>query len=271
MKKRLFLVFIIICILLCLTSLSGCLGLLNAISESNFEYNGMHFSSRSVTERSPEEFKSYNEYYAAGDLNDKTAQTYFIPAYVKGKPVLELGDVSSFMSGIYISAPKLAVLYIPDTVLVIDRPGDVYVEKHADNFKAFYCGAVVNLAELARFSENDKCYVPAEKFEEFTNAWITKPHNTNQGSADVNLFKANIKYRLNADHMNEYYYVDYVESGTHIVNIPPEPERDGYKFDGWHIEKECFTQWNFNSIPILTATEYNPDGEFNLYAKWTKK
>lgn len=269
MKKKYFSI-VILCLLLCLLFFTSCTLNLNTFQP---EINNMRFRLQSVTDKSPEEFKVYEEYYAAGNLLDVTLETYFVPLFVNNIPVLQIGYNESMYSFGSIFTTKdnniaLSTIYFPGTTRrIVCREN--YVEEHADNFKAFYCGAVVNLSELARFGVNDKCYVPAEKYEEFANAWVTT--HTDRGSAEINLGKANIKYRLNADDMNEYYYVDYVENGASIVNIPPDPERAGYKFDGWYIDKECYTKWNFNSKPILIATESNADGEFSLYAKWVKK
>ena len=269
MKKK-HIAIIILCLLLCLFVLSSCSDILSSISELNPTYKDMGFTLSHVNDDDPEEFKSYEKYYIAGHVFEtKTIQ--YIPLAVHDVPVLQLGKPADLLyGGAKISSTELTTLYIPSTILRIgQKHPNVYVEKHAQNFKVFYCGAVVDLTRLTKYDVNDKCYVPAEKFEEFKNIWGTSAKQNNS-SPDTTLFKANIKYRLNAEDMVDYYYIDYVESGTNIVNIPPEPERNGYTFDGWYIEKEGYTKWNFNSVPFLTATDSNPDGEFNLYAKWIK-
>ena len=60
-----------------------------------------------------------------------------------------------------------------------------------------------------------------------------------------------------------------------ITFIPPQPEREGYKFGGWYKEHECINEWDFqNDITgktISIGDEYidTYDGNY-LYAKWIK-
>ena len=90
-----------------------------------------------------------------------------------------------------------------------------------------------------------KIYVPSEKyalFKEVLSEYF-------EGS----LLKANVPYCLNYDG-NNYYYIDYYESGKKILYIPPEPQRDGYSFRWWFKETNCVNQCNFN-VDTLQITE----------------
>ena len=74
---------------------------------------------------------------------------------------------------------------------------------------------------------------------------------------------------LPKQYKTEYYYIDYVEYGKTIENIPPEPTVKGYKFNGWYTEADCINKWNFEN----TLSQLDKDEDFNelcLYAKWIK-
>ena len=70
--------------------------------------------------------------------------------------------------------------------------------------------------------------------------------------------------------MCEYYYVDNIEAGSTIQNIPPNPTRTGYKFGGWYTEKECVNKWDFDNFPPISDDDQT-FVEFTLYAKWITK
>lgn len=44
---------------------------------------------------------------------------------------------------------------------------------------------------------------------------------------------------------------------------PEEPTREGYVFDGWYINEEYATQWNFETDQVKES--------MTLYAKWIAK
>ncbi|MBS7008735.1 leucine-rich repeat protein [Anaerostipes sp.] len=52
-----------------------------------------------------------------------------------------------------------------------------------------------------------------------------------------------------------------IKYGEHIQE-PPAPNRDGYVFDGWYLQKECKNQWDFEKN-IITGNRV-------LYAGWKK-
>ena len=59
-----------------------------------------------------------------------------------------------------------------------------------------------------------------------------------------------------------YYSLDNIIAGEKIP-LPPDPEREGYIFDGWYIEPECINKWDFETSPVIEE-----DAEFRLYAGW---
>lgn len=103
----------------------------------------------------------------------------------------------------------------------------------------------------------------------------------------------NVSYQYNYEEApnDGYYWVDNYDNAL-IEYIPPEPTREGYKFDGWYKEKECINQWDSNSDKTSTSYIYyeEPDEgsteeyknfyneyisthtyvETKLYAKWVK-
>ena len=94
-------------------------------------------------------------------------------------------------------------------------------------------------------------------------------------------YSANVSYYYNYEcaPTDGYYWIDDCDYGGTIEFIPPEPEREGYIFDGWHKEPECINEWDFNSDTLPEEKkEINDDGEEEviyqetvLYAKWTKQ
>ena len=92
----------------------------------------------------------------------------------------------------------------------------------------------------------EKVYVPNEKYSEFVELL---PEDARE---EILFYKANVSYRLNVQELpqyyqTEYYYVDYVEYVEKIINIPPEPIRNGYTFSGWYTESDCINEWDFDN------------------------
>ena len=93
---------------------------------------------------------------------------------------------------------------------------------------------------------------------------------------------ANVSYMYNYDGAKNggYYWADDLNGET-IKNIPPDPVREGYTFDGWYKERACQTEWNFEEdvIPekeiFIRQTESGSETvyvyqETQLFAKWIK-
>ena len=127
----------------------------------------------------------------------------------------------------------------------------------SSNLKIFYCGEVIDLIGLDAEFRDVEIYVPAEKYDLFKNVLSEQYF---RGS----LLKANVSYHLNYDE-NNYYYIDYYESGEKICYIPPIPQRDGYTFGGWYKEADCINQWIFDTDTVQFFEETQ---EMKLFAKW---
>lgn len=58
--------------------------------------------------------------------------------------------------------------------------------------------------------------------------------------------------------------------------IPPEPQREGYTFEGWYKEEECINEWNFDvditkeEIRLSTISRFEEYPGTYLYAKWNE-
>ncbi|MBR2967508.1 MAG: InlB B-repeat-containing protein, partial [Clostridia bacterium] len=91
-------------------------------------------------------------------------------------------------------------------------------------------------------------------------------------------FIANVSYLYNYDYApNEgYYWVDSYNESI-ITFIPPEPEREGYSFDGWYKEEECINAWDFTTditgkeIKMEENKVYDTYEGIYLYAKWIEE
>ena len=70
-----------------------------------------------------------------------------------------------------------------------------------------------------------------------------------------------------------YYWVDSYDESV-ITFIPPEPEREGFSFEGWYKESECLHEWDFSvditgkEIVLDTNKTYDSYEGIYLYAKW---
>ena len=217
----------------------------------------------------PDELKAWGDYYyRAGrvkeyDEKGEPITVQFIATEVNGVPVLGT-DYSLFMNQDAGKCESLVLekLYIPGTIVSFSTP---YLKN--TKVSCYYCGKP-NILTYNKDSEKYKIYVPNQMYSDYVELL---PKDV---SAETFLYKANISYKLNVQELpeqyqTEYYYVDYVEYGKSIENIPPEPTLSGYKFGGWYIEPDCINQWDFtNTVP--QPAEGEDFNELCLYAKWIK-
>ena len=89
---------------------------------------------------------------------------------------------------------------------------------------------------------------------------------------------ANVSYYYNYDNSDtinwKTYFIDDLDNEL-ITNIPPNPIREGYKFNGWYKEKECINKWDFEK-DIIPSKEYDKEGNYIfketiIYAGWEIK
>ena len=85
---------------------------------------------------------------------------------------------------------------------------------------------------------------------------------------NYNVYPANITYYYNYDNAPNggCYWLDNLENGEKITEIPQEPEREGYVFTGWYKEPECINAWNFGRDTIVAGEDEYVENA--LYAQW---
>ena len=215
-------------------------------------------------------FFASSEFYTSG----QTHEVHFIAREVEGFPVTTMGVVPYMFT----DATPIAYFnsYEPERNIIVKNlycPGSItkckpnYLRTHFSDatdmtFRIYYCGAVVDLSE-AGYGKSMIYYVPAEQLEEYRALWHDVEQDFWHEERAGEICAANIEYRLNAEDMETFYYIDHVESGNSIQNVPPEPTRRGYKFEGWYLDEDGKEAWDFSMHVELGETE-----SLKLYAKW---
>ena len=241
MKKLLALALAVVTLLCCLV---GC-----SLGEQNKEVIDENFYCKVIDENN----------IAIGNVKTYPKDgAVFFPEQIENYTVSKIGFASGlgFGGNGYLSTtkegePNIQRCYFPHTIKKI-RSGYI-----SSNLKIFYCGEVIDLIGLDAEFRDVEIYVPAEKDDLFKNVLSEQYF---RGS----LLKANVSYHLNYDE-NNYYYIDYYESGEKICYIPPIPQRDGYTFGGWFKEADCINQWIFDTDTVQISEETQ---EMKLFAKW---
>lgn len=59
------------------------------------------------------------------------------------------------------------------------------------------------------------------------------------------------------------HFVDDLDEGETLVVIPPEPIREGYRFQGWYRDEACTEPFD-----LTTYVRKDTDGILSLYAGW---
>lgn len=182
---------------------------------------------------------------------------YFIPERIGEYKVSQLG----YASGLYVRAEgtftqsdksRVKKIYAPHTIEAIY---DGYLMWAGVGFELMYCGSLLDLRSCEADTRYVTYYVPSNEFKLFKEVFTGK---------EEQLKMANLVYDYNYSEY-EYYYVDYIELGEKIVNIPPNPKRDGYTFGGWYKDNTLTQEWDFTNDVIILEEDSN---EIRLFAKW---
>ena len=203
-------------------------------------------------------------------------ETLVIPSEIKGKKVYRIGYPVWKYPGSYhwkcdFKSDKLKNLYFPSSISFSDFSGGFYGE--LTDIKYIYWGkrnsstiGIESAPKDGNVYVSTTCYI----FNEFSD----NHYNIHGELIDNSYIKiANVVYYLN-DTTEDTFFVDDCD-GT-IVNVtPPNPIREGYKFNGWYKEKECINKWDFEK-DIIPSKEYDADGNYifketSLYACWEKE
>ena len=165
----------------------------------------------------------------------------------------------------------------------IMSPRTCYLE--SENLKKMYFNTniigVLGVGRLIEICSNEVTYyIPSYQdgihnlFENSRNAFYSYEDyliSSNDYHFNINEI-ANISYYYNYEKEGyQTYFIDNVFNEI-IINIPPNPKRKGYTFDGWYKEKECINKWDFEK-EIIPEKMYDSEGNYDyketiIYAKW---
>ena len=156
----------------------------------------------------------------------------------------------------------------------------------SENLKKMYFNTniigVLGVGRLIEICSNEVTYyIPSYQgsishiYAAYHNTFYSYEYYLNRIAAgkQTNINKiANISYYYNYEKEGyQTYFIDNVFNET-IINIPPNPKREGYTFDGWYKEKECINKWDFEK-EIIPEKMYDSEGNYDyketiIYAKW---
>ncbi len=200
-------------------------------------------------------YEENNNYVRIVDLTEqgKQKEVLIIPTTIEGIPVkfIEKPHWSLFgeTSTIWQST-KLKKVFIPSNINIAECTFDgcsqlkqIFIILGNDD------KAVFNTVTFTRMRVDADVLVPKDYYNLNSRFTIIKP--------------ANINYYFNYKNSDNdgVYWIDNVEQGERILDIPPtEPTRKGWTFGGWYTEPECINKWEF--------TNTVPENGVDLYAKW---
>lgn len=259
MKKLLYKVPLLLCCLIMLCSMSGCALLPESILP---EYDGKYFRYAVRTEN------EVKKGYLIGLTALGTEQTELIlPQEIDDVPIIGIGykRKSALTSSGWLGSDNLKKLYIPFSLQ------DWEMQDYKAHFKNAY---IIRLYDMEYNFDDAGNIISYPVYKQIINQDISySPSNQRK------TLLANVSYMYNYEFAenNGYYWVDSYDNET-ISFIPPEPERDNYKFAGWYKEPECINAWDFETDKTGEEIELRSDNfdgyDANditfLYAKWIK-
>ena len=151
------------------------------------------------------------------------------------------------------------------------------------NFKTVVNYSLFSAINYESYNNQSTIYMRKNVFEENIADYIEVKKNYSGFDLNkiINYFRpTNLEFHWNYENspQEDYYWIDDIENGELIEEIPPTPEREGYIFGGWYTEKECINEFSF-STPIskmdidweelYNSRQQVPDEYVtSLYAKW---
>ena len=197
-------------------------------------------------------YEENNNYVRIVDLTEqgKQKEVLIIPTTIEGIPVkfIEKPHWSLFgeTSTIWQST-KLKKVFIPSNIYIA--------------YYTFDGCTALSQVFIVLGNDDDKSfgYDPLESLK----ADIFVPYEYYKNNNYSRIKPANINYYFNYKNSDNdgVYWIDNVEQGERIIDIPPTaPTRKGWTFGGWYTEPECINKWEF--------TNTVPENGVDLYAKW---
>ncbi len=221
--------------------------------------------------KTKKDLKTYEnfKYYLLDDI----AYIYELSEDGKIKNTIILpSNIENYKTGLGV---KFGIM-IPDKVILessnltsIYFNTDIITNTYSDNAVYF---SISNIENIKIFLPNTNQLI--ENIESFGNDLYYSNEFYKKNKVIVTNFGgkiANVSYNYNYEKEFETFFIDDID-GEKIKNIPPNPIREGYIFDGWYKEQECINKWDFN-LDIVPLKIYNRDNEYYyqetiLYAKW---
>ena len=171
-----------------------------------------------------------------------------------------IGDWDGIMRNktCYLESEHLKKMYFNTNIIDVSGGGDL-IEICSNEVIYYYPSYQDGIPDL--FGDSYNTFYSYEYFLSSSNGYCD---NINE--------VANISYYYNYEKEGyQTYFIDNVFNET-IINIPPNPKRKGYTFDGWYKEKECINIWDFEK-EIIPEKMYDSEGNYDyketiIYAKW---
>lgn len=174
------------------------------------------------------------------------------PKEIDGKPVCYIGyrDWNTFTESFFhLESDNLKKVYIHENIKSVYPEAFYYFRENEYDLDVMICAI-----ERPYSIFFERYFV---KFYIYKSLYESTRFNSNVYNANI-VFMNNYSAEINGG----YYSLDNIIAGEKIP-LPPDPEREGYIFDGWYIEPECINKWDFETSPVIEE-----DAEFRLYAGW---
>ena len=174
-----------------------------------------------------------------------------IPEEINGLPVVQLGGDTigyPYVKGHTLQSDKVKKIYCIRKNGIWNTPYNNFKCQHVVDI-------VVNKESIASFNPaGNKCNCC------FYSNIIDEIEN--DGMFLLN--RCNVFFYADVNNDSEEYWFDIINGNNYHV-IPNTPQKEGFLFLGWYLDKEYTIVWD-ESFSL-------PEGrnELNLYAKWTKK
>ncbi len=197
-----------------------------------------------------------NEFLYIMELSEEGLKkdTIVIPSTIDGKKVSSLGGGI----GLFLKKKRCYLANVKNIYFTSDCSINNYIDVIKNNsdlnlyapYFSFYSEINVDVLKTAN------------KYVSFENYNQRILNNMND------CIPANVSYCIE----NSIYFVDDCDETTVNV-IPPDPIKEGYRFDGWYKDKDYNEKWNFET-DIVPPKQYGENGNYIyqetcIYAKFT--